>query len=139
SAMPVSMRGVGSMSPARVVSAITLPRRGLRWVTGPPPMPDPAAPSIRVCQAPHAPPPPAQRACVLPQLVQTYCVRVRAISACAVSFEPLWQPVALRHVEEAREFRLEAELDRAGGAVALLGDDDLGLAAHRVHLRLPAE
>jgi hypothetical protein len=40
---------------------------------------------------------------------------------------------------EAGHVGLEGELDGAGGAVALLADDHLGLAVDLVHLGLPLE
>ncbi len=47
---------------------------------------------------------------------------------------PLGQMAVLGEVEEAGELALEAESHCAGRAMALLGDDDLGLAARLVHL-----
>src|SRR5882724_7835351 len=40
-------------------------------------------------------------------------------------------------VAEARELALELHFHRAGGAVALLADDDFGLAVHQRHVELP--
>ena len=42
-----------------------------------------------------------------------------------------------RQVAEARDCSLERQLDGADRAVALLADDDLGLAADRLHLGMP--
>src|SRR6187551_3246710 len=50
---------------------------------------------------------------------------------------PLGQMAVLREVEEAGELALEAESHCAGRTMALLGDNDLGLAARLVHLVLP--
>src|SRR6185312_15393905 len=51
--------------------------------------------------------------------------------------EPFRQVAVLGKVEEAGELALEAHLYRAGRTVALLGYDDLGLAAHFVHVGFP--
>src|SRR5690606_20343258 len=53
--------------------------------------------------------------------------------------EPLGKMIVVGKIEESREFRLEAELDRASGAMPLLGDDDLGASAHGRDLGLPFE
>src|SRR6185437_42793 len=46
----------------------------------------------------------------------------------ATSFVTATVTVIVRHVLEARELAEIGQMDGAGGAVALLGDDDLGLA-----------
>src|SRR5690348_17636538 len=51
--------------------------------------------------------------------------------------EPFRQMVVLGEVEEAGELALETHLHGAGRPVALLGNDDLGLAAGLVHLVFP--
>ena len=43
----------------------------------------------------------------------------------------------LNQIAKARELRLEAKLNRADGAVALLADDDFGLAMQARHALLP--
>jgi hypothetical protein len=43
----------------------------------------------------------------------------------------------LGEIGEAREFRLEGELHRAGRSVTLLGDDHVGRALHLVEQRFP--
>src|SRR5690606_10830916 len=53
--------------------------------------------------------------------------------------EPLRQVAVVGEVEEAGELALEAERHGAGRAVALLGDDHLGLAARVVHLGFPLD
>src|SRR5580704_13961806 len=52
-----------------------------------------------------------------------------------VRLHPRRQMILAREVREPRHFRLELELHRAGRAVALLADDDLGLAVRGLHLR----
>src|SRR6266404_6746479 len=47
------------------------------------------------------------------------------------------QMAILCEIAEARELAFELYLHRAGGAVALLADDDFGLAVHQRHVELP--
>ena len=49
------------------------------------------------------------------------------------------QAAFAREIAEARDRGVELELDRSGRAVALLADDELGLAVDRGHLGLPFE
>src|SRR5450759_45179 len=51
--------------------------------------------------------------------------------------DPLWQMVGLRQGREFRDGAFELQFDRAGRAVALLADDDLGPAVHLFALRQP--
>src|SRR5215813_9539060 len=51
----------------------------------------------------------------------------------------LGQPLVVSEIGETRHVGLELQLHRAGRAVALLADDDLGLAVHRLHVGLPLE
>src|ERR1700676_5333561 len=47
------------------------------------------------------------------------------------------QMVVQRQIAEPGETGLELQLDRAGGAVALLANDHFGLAVHQRHVKLP--
>src|SRR5664279_4779146 len=51
--------------------------------------------------------------------------------------DPLRQMVGLRQGREFRDGAFELQFDRAGRAVALLADDDLGPAVHLFALRQP--
>ena len=53
--------------------------------------------------------------------------------------DPLGQMVVGAEIAEARDGGVELQLHGAGRAVALLADDDLGLAVHQRHLGLPLE
>src|ERR1700722_18039709 len=50
---------------------------------------------------------------------------------------PLRQVGVLRQIAEAGELAFESQFDHAGRAVALLADDDFGLAVHQRHVELP--
>src|SRR5712691_666415 len=52
--------------------------------------------------------------------------------ATRAASNPFRQPALVGEVGEARHLGLELQLDRAGRAVTLLADDDLGLAVHRL-------
>ena len=47
------------------------------------------------------------------------------------------QVSVMREVAEPGKLTLELQFDGAGGAVALLADDDFGLAMHQRHVELP--
>src|SRR5580700_10251795 len=53
--------------------------------------------------------------------------------------KPFGQTIVLGKVGEARHVGLELQCDRAGRAVPLLADDDLGAAVDLFHLGLPIE
>src|SRR5262249_43281154 len=69
--------------------------------------------------------------------------RKLAFSKCALSgpawgrLDPSRHLIVAREVVEAGARRVELDVDGAGRAVALLADDDLGLAVHAGHLHLP--
>src|SRR3954452_19013970 len=53
------------------------------------------------------------------------------------SVGPLRQMALMREIAEAGELPFEMQFDAAGRAVALLADDDLGLAMDQRHVELP--
>ena len=55
----------------------------------------------------------------------------------AASVRPLRQWLSCGEIAEPRELAFELQFDRAGRAVALLADDDFGLAVHQRHVELP--
>src|SRR5580704_177304 len=57
----------------------------------------------------------------------------------AGSLHLLRQMVVAGEVAETRDLGIELQVDRAGWSVALLADDDLGLAVGRIHLDLPLD
>src|ERR1041385_5183038 len=63
---------------------------------------------------------------------------VKPPSAALVA-NPLRHMVVGAEIAESRHRRLELQLHRAGRAVALLADDDLGLAVHQRPLGLPLQ
>src|SRR5260370_32337094 len=50
---------------------------------------------------------------------------------------PIGQMAVMRQSAESRKLAFKLQFDRAGRAVALLADDDLGLAVHKRHVELP--
>src|ERR1700738_2070016 len=55
----------------------------------------------------------------------------------AASIASIRQMAVMRQIAEPRHAGLELQLDSAGRAVALLADDDFGLAVHQRHVELP--
>src|ERR1700738_5288067 len=51
--------------------------------------------------------------------------------------DPLGQMAVLRQVAEPGKLAFELHFHRPGGAMALLADDDFGLAVHQRHVELP--
>src|SRR5205809_3921501 len=63
--------------------------------------------------------------------------RNAAIQPQFASIAAVGQVAILREIAEARELAFELYFHGAGGAVALLADDDFGLAVHQRHVELP--
>ncbi len=63
--------------------------------------------------------------------------RAAAVQPRAAFSSPVRQMAVLRQIAEPRELALELQFDGAGRAVALLADDDFGLAVHQRHVELP--
>src|ERR1700724_4555580 len=55
----------------------------------------------------------------------------------AASIASIRQMAVMRQIAEPRHAGLELQLDSAGWAMALLADDDFGLAVHQRHVELP--
>src|SRR5437016_9349821 len=63
--------------------------------------------------------------------------RNAAVQPQFASIAAVGQVAILREIAEARELAFELYFHGAGGAVALLADDDFGLAVHQRHVELP--
>src|ERR1700686_4641549 len=64
---------------------------------------------------------------------------LRLPSSAAKALLLLRGPVLEIKISKASECAVKLQVDRAGGAMTLLADDDLGLAVGRIHLGLPLD
>src|SRR5690349_5501560 len=69
----------------------------------------------------------------------TISVMSASSAARAARSMPLWEPSRVGQIGEARHVRVEVQLDGPGRSVALLAEDQLGLAVHLLHLGHPLE
>src|SRR5271166_4954173 len=76
-------------------------------------------------------------ACVIVAMTGRANLVVRSAAALAFRSYLVRKLRVALEIIESRHRRLELQVDGAGRAMALLADDDLGLAVHRSHLQLP--